>query len=716
MVVHPRAALGALLCLCAAVASADAPARKSIAAFRTSEPPVLDGVLDDEVWQQAPVIEDLHVVVSDEFAAPRQHSRVQVAFDGEALYFAARFDETEPSDIVAKVLRKTDASFGEDGFTITLDPLDHGRSGYMFDVNPNGMRSEALYTDVDRQNWEWEGIWDAAARQDAAGWTAETAIPLKSLSFDPARDAWGFNITRWHGRDSEQYGWVSFNRTQDLARTGLLTGLAGLQQGRGLDVVPGIRFADADDDLAGRHETRVEPSLDVFWKPVPALTAALTLNPDFAGTAADARQVNLTRFDLFFPEQRAFFLQDVDVFGFGRLKEESGLPFFSRRMGLDDDGRPLTLDAGLKLTGRAGPWSYGLLGVRQDSASGAGSEELFVARVVAHVLEESAIGAIATSGSPDGIGNTLGGIDFRYLNTRLGGGRQLQATAWYQQTETDGLDGDDAAYALRVAMPNSEGWKGEAGYKVLEENYLPALGFANRTDVRVSDAELKHTWRPDGKWLRSIESGLEWELVDQVNGAERSQQFEVQLVEAENQSADIIELAQFFFEERLAAPFEISDGVVIPAGEYRYQHACANLVTGQQRAVASETTACGGEYYDGDIISVAADVTWRPNMHWKVGLGAEYNDIHLPGGDFVTRLLRLNIDVAFNVAWSWENFLQYDNVSDTVGVNSILRWIPRAGREAVLAVNSQYEDFDEDDRFRSYASDVTLKLSYTFRF
>ena len=127
-------------------------------------------------------------------------------------------------------------------------------------------------------------------------------------------------------------------------------------------------------------------------------------------------------------------------------------------------------------------------------------------------------------------------------------------------------------------------------------------------------------------------------------------------------------------------------------------------------------TEGGGEFYDGDIVSVAADLTWRPSMHWRIGLGGEYNDIHLPGGDFVTRLLRLSVDVAFNVAWSWENFFQYDNVSDTVGVNSILRWIPRAGREAVLAVNSQHEDFDEDGRFRSYASDLTLKLSYTFRF
>jgi hypothetical protein len=708
--------LAALLCLVAAHAFADEPPRKSVAAYRTSQPPVLDGVLDDPVWQQAPAIEDLHVVVSDEFAKPGERSRIQVAFDGEAIYFAGRFYDSAPQTIVAKVLRKTDVSFGEDGFTVTLDPLDQGRSGYVFDVNPNGMRSEGLYTDVDRQNWDWEGIWDAAAHRDAEGWTAETAIPLKTLSFDPSRDAWGLNITRWHGRDAEQYGWVSFNRTQNLSRTGLVTGLSGLAQGRGLDVVPGVRFAASKDDLEDRDETSFEPSLDVFWKPTPALTAALTLNPDFAGTSADARQVNLTRFDLFFPEQRAFFLQDVDVFEFGRIEDESGRPFFSRRIGLDDEGRTLTLDAGLKLAGHAGPWNFGVLGVRQDSASGAGSEDLFVGRVFTHVLEESALGAIVTSGSPDGVGNTLGGLDFRYLNTRLGGGRSLQATAWYQKTDTDGLTGDDSAYGLSFAMPNSEGWKGEAGYKVLEENYFPALGFANRTDIRDATAELKYTWRPAESRLRSVQSGVEWQLVEQINGNERSEEVEVTLAEVENQSADIVEVAQFFFEERLAEPFEISDGIVIPAGDYAYEHACANLVTGQQRVVASEATFCEGGFFDGHILFGEVSMTWRPSMHLAVGLGAEYNDIHLPAGDFVTRLVRLNLDVAFNVAWSWENFLQYDNVSDTIGVNSILRWIPKAGRETVLAVNSQYEDFDQDDRFRSASSDLTFKLSYTFRY
>jgi len=710
-----------IVVLCLATAAADAEVaespRKSVHAVRVDAPPVLDGVLDDSAWQEAAFVEDFHIVVSNEFGTPGERSRVYVAFDADNLYFAARFWDSKPDTIVAKVLSKRDASFGEDGFSVTLDPYDQARAGYMFDVNPNGMRSEAIYTDTDRQNWDWEGIWNAAAQIDGEGWTAEVAIPLKTLSFDPAHDAWGANFTRWHGADNEQFGWVSYNRGQNLSRTGSVTGLADLNQGYGLDVVPGLRAGATRDYATDEEDEFLEPSLDAFWKITPSLTAALTLNPDFSGTTADTRQINLTRFDLFFPEQRAFFLQDSDIFEFGRLEEENGIPFFSRRIGLDDDGEPLTLDAGLKLAGRAGPVSVGVLGVRQDAAVGRESVDLFVGRIARNVLEESSVGVIVTSGNPDPrVDNSLAGVDFRYLNTRLGDNRSIEATAWYQQTDTEGLSGDDSAYGFSFAVPNSDGWNGELVHKVIEENYFPALGFASRTDFEATFAGLGYTWRPENRWIRRVESEIGAEFVDAINGSDRSREVELQLVEVENQAADYLTLTHIFIEDEFAEPFEISEGVVIPAGNYSYDHACVSLYTGEQRVLATESSICDGGFYDGQIFVFETKTTWRPSAHLKVTLGGEYNDVDLPQGDFITRLATLAFDIAFNTAWSWENFVQYDNVSDTVGLNSILRWIPRAGQEAVFVVNTQQEDFDRDGSFRSHTSDVTLKLSYTFRY
>ena len=276
-----RFIVSAALCLVSAAAGGEdaAPGRKSVAAVRVTTPPVLDGVLNDAAWQQAASVDDFHVVVSNEFGVPGERSRVYVAFDDDNLYFAARYYDSKPETIVAKVLSRKDVSFGEDGFSITLDPFDHGRSGYMFDVNPNGMRSEAIYTDTDRQNWAWEGIWDAAARIDAEGWAAEVAIPLKTLSFDPRRDAWGLNFTRWHGADNEQYGWMSFNRTQDLARTGLMTGLSGLEQGHGLDVKPYVLGTYGYAPRAGGSPVyQGTEGIDLFYNITPRLRADLAEN------------------------------------------------------------------------------------------------------------------------------------------------------------------------------------------------------------------------------------------------------------------------------------------------------------------------------------------------------------------------------------------------------------------------------------------------------
>ena len=273
-----------------------------------------------------------------------------------------------------------------------------------------------------------------------------------------------------------------------------MIGISGIHQGRGIDVTPGLMVGSRHNYVTDETDSELEPSLDAFMKITPSMTAVLTLNPDFAGTTADSRQVNLTRFDLFFPEQRAFFLQDSDIFEFGRIENESGRPFFSRRIGLDNEGEALRLQGGLKATGRVGNWNLGVLGVRQDSTSGLGTVDLFVGRVATNVLAESSIGAIFTSGNPDGErSNSLAGLDFRYVNTRLGDDRSLEATAWVQQTSTEGMRGEDAAYGIGFDMPNSSGWRGGAGHKRIEENYFPALGFANRTDFDDYSADVGYT-------------------------------------------------------------------------------------------------------------------------------------------------------------------------------------------------------------------------------
>ena len=728
------------------LAPSQAPARdtilseKSFSAVRTDTAPVIDGHLDEPLWQLATVIDDMHEIRPNEFGEPSEETRFYVIYGDDAMYIGAEFLDSDPEQVVARVLRQGDWSEGDDGLKVILDPFNQGRAGYVFYVNPHGVRAEGLFRNVTETNWDWQGIWQAAARLHGQGWTAEIAIPFKTLSFDPANETWSINFNRKIGRRNEEIGWVSYNRVQNPANSGEIRGLADLQQGLGLDVVPGLRISESRDYIGKLSSTAFEPSLDVFYKPTPALTAALTINTDFSGTTVDTRQINLTRFSIFFPEQRSFFLQDNDIFEFGRITsgrgnqggiptsaQESGRPFFSRRIGLSDDGETIDIKGGLKLTGRAGRWNFGVLDIRQSAyitLDDAGSIDqsvdavnLFVGRVTANILDESTIGAIVTSGDPtSNAGNTLVGVDFQYLNTRLASGKTLEGALWYQQTDTEGFDGDNAAFGFSLKAPNTEGWIGSISYREIQKNFKPMLGFVSQNNVRDILFDASYKWRPETGFFRSITTGMRSEFTDTLDGKLDKRIVYFDALRLETHTSDTFSTFLRFDKERITEDFEISEGVIIPPGTYSWSRACISGSSSSHRAVSYVGWVCPGDFYDGKRNSVGSRLNWRPNEHLMAALTYEYGDIELPGGSFITRLMTARADVAFTATWYWENFVQYDTVSDSIGINSIMRWIPQAGREMVLVINRDYVDFDDSGVFRTSTGDVAAKISYTFRF
>ena len=713
---------------------------KSFDAVRTDTAPTIDGHLDEPLWQLAAVIDDLHEVRPNEFGEPSEETRFYVIYGDDAIYVGAEFLDSEPDKMVARVLRQGDRSEGDDGLKVILDPFNQGRAGYVFYLNPHGVRAEALFRNVTETNWDWRGIWNGAARLNGQGWTAEIAIPFKTLSFDPANETWSINFNRKIGRRDEEIGWVSYNRVQNPANSGRITGLVSLQQGLGLDVVPGLRLSDSQDYIDNNSSTDFEPSLDVFYKPTPALTAALTINTDFSGTTVDTRRINLTRFSIFFPEQRSFFLQDNDIFEFGRITsgegnrggiptsaKETGRPFFSRRIGLSDDGETIDIDGGLKLTGRAGRWNFGVLNIRQSdyvTLDDAGNIDqavdavnLFVGRVTANILEESNIGAIVTSGDPtSNADNTLVGVDFQYLNTRFANGKTLEGALWYQQTDTDGFDGDDSAFGFSLKAPNTEGWIGSISYREIQKNFKPMLGFVSQNDVRDILFDASYKWRPETGFFRSITTGMRSEFTDTLDGELDKRIVYFDALRLETHTSDNFSAFGRFDKERITEDFEISEGVIIRPGTYSWNRTCISARSSSHRAVSYTGWYCPGDFYDGKRDSVGSRLNWRPDEHLRIALTYEFGDIKLPGGNFITRLMTARVDVAFTSTWYWENFVQYDTVSDSIGLNSIMRWIPQAGREMVLVINRDYVDFDDTGDFRTSTGDVAAKVSYTFRF
>jgi hypothetical protein len=740
------------------------PGQKTVQIARTGMRPTIDGALDDAAWASAARIDNFHQVNPVEYAAPSERTEIYLLYDDDALYVGARIF-TPPGQITANVMRQGASIVQEDTIFVTLDPFNTQRAGYFFGLNAHGVRFDGLYRNVSEYYSDWDSIWFAGAQRFEGGWTAEYEIPFKSLSFDPNSDTWGLNFTRSLETRNEDMAWVSRNRRWDPSSAGLMTGLMGIDQGLGLDIVPSASLTNRrvlwEDNPAtpvveaDTSSDDFEPSLDLFYKLTPQLNASLTFNTDFSATEVDDRQVNLTRFGLFFPEKRDFFLRDSDIFEFGRIGASDGTgsvsnaerqnarPFFSRRIGLDSAGSVVDLNYGGKVSGRVGRFELGALSIRQDEAILArptgdvriAPSTLSVVRAKAGIGSESTIGAVFTDGDPlVDRDNSLAGVDALYRNSRLPGGRTIEAGAWYQVSDTAWrpgeapnplrADAEDSAAGFGISVPSNNKFRGALASRRIEANFNPALGFTSRTDIRDYSGQIAYTHRPaSGRW-QSLFFNLDGQRIEALSpglngepaGRLQSQAIGLTPLQIHNRTNDVIFLRSNFEKEVLEVPFEISPGIVIPVGEYSFADHGIEFGFSAHRRFSGRIARTDGEFYGGGRVRTFGNFTWTPSPRFRTGLGFNISEIDLPEGRFSTRIISSTFDIVFSSKLSWTNLIQYDNVSEVMGLNLRLNWIPEAGRELYFVVNHNVQDFDEDNRFHSLTSDVVAKASYTFRF
>jgi hypothetical protein len=751
--------VGALVCAGAALAQEIAPpqdpGQKAVQIARTATRPVIDGVLDDAVWANAARIDDFHQVNPIEYAEPSERTEILLLYDDDALYVAARM-YTPPGQITANIMRQGASITQEDTLFVTLDPFNTQRGGYFFGFNAHGVRFDGLYRNVSEYYSDWDSIWDAAAQEFEGGWTAEYEIPFKSLSFDPSSDTWGLNFSRSLETRNEDMAWVSRNRRWDPSSAGVMTGLSGLDQGIGLDVVPSLslsnrRILRTDNPATPTIEPELDtseddsqPSLDLFYKLTPQMNAALTFNTDFSATEVDDRQVNLTRFGLFFPEKRDFFLREADIFEFGRIGASDGTgaisnaerqnarPFFSRRIGLGQFGEPVPLDYGGKISGRQGRFEIGALSIRQDENPLAGVDDttLSVVRGKAGIGAESTIGVVFTDGDPlNPRNNSLGGFDALYRNSRLPGGRTLEVGAWYQATETEWLPGEtvpdaldpngaDSAAGFGISVPSNDKFRGGFSTRRVEANFYPALGFTSRTDIQSHSGQIAYTHRPATGYWQSLYFNLDGQRIEGLDGRLQSQQIGLTPIQMHNRTNDMLYVRSNFEKEVLDMPFEIQPGTVIPSGEYSFTDHGVEWGFSAHRPISGRIARTVGGFYNGTRVRTFGNLTWVPSPRFRSSVGFNIQEIDLPveNGAFTTRIINTTFDVVFSSELAWTTLIQYDNVSEVMGLNLRLNWIPEAGREFFFVINHNLQDFDEDNRFNSLASDVVAKASYTFRF
>ncbi len=704
-----------------AVDEASSFVRRSIDIRRTTLEPVIDGVLDDEIWQQATIITDFHQVNPVDHGTPTQESIFYVTYDDNYFYVAARLFDTEPDEIIARTLIQGQSVRFDDNVHVILDTFNNNRTGFRFVTTPNAIRDDAIFESPTSMNFDWSGIWQVDSQIDEQGWTTEISIPFTTLNFDPNTTIWGFNLEREIARTNERLAWSSFNRAIDPSTGGQVVGMNGIQQGLGLDIVPSVTVAKAEDHISNNTDSRFDPSLDVFYKFTPNLTGALTLNTDFSATEVDDRQVNLTRFSLFFPEKRDFFLQDSEIFSFGGSGSNNGIPFYSRRIGLDAaSGQPVDIDVGGKLAGRVGNLSVGALVVQQGERVGVDDAPLFVGRITQNILEESRIGAIFTQGDPNSLAdNTLAGVDFVYRNTRFTSNHTLTGDIWYQQSDTEGLSGDDKAYSANLDIgTENTGFSGALGYNYIGAEYNPALGFANRRGIEQFDGEVQvRYFVNDRPWLRYHFGRVGFSHTRRIdNGEMQSERIFSRLLSINSHQADRIFLDIQREREGLVAPFAIRPGIVIPTGVYAFNSFAFGLESSDFRALSTDFSYTQGDFYSGKRRELETGLNWQPDPRFSANFSYRYTDINLPQGDSITRLVSLNTTVAFSSTWSWINLLQYDNLSLSAGLNSRLHWNPQAGEDLYLVINYNFDSDGVFSGLNARDSEIALKYSKNFRF
>jgi hypothetical protein len=689
--------------------------RATLSAVRVATPPVIDGTLDDEVWSGAAASDAFTQVDPVEGAAPTERTEIRVLFDADAIYVGVRCFDRDAKNIRAKQMQRDASQLSDDTVTIVIDPFLEKRDGYFFQIGAAGGKREGLIEGArQRERDEWDAIWVGRVTRDDEGWTAEIAIPLKSISFRADATAWGFNIERTIRRKQEIVRWTGARRTtplRNLGEAGELRGLSELRQGLGLTLQPYLS-ARFNLDEGG---VEIKPGADIIYKLSPSITAAFTINTDFAETEVDDRRVNLTRFPLFFPEKRDFFLQDAQIFSFGGINS-SPLPYFSRRIGIVR-GQQKDILAGVKVTGREGGVSFGALNVQMAADGALGDKNLSVARVSADVLDQSTAGIIFTRGDPDSRGdNALLGADFNYRTSSFMGSRNLEANAWVMGSFTSpdaGRDESDSALGGRISFPNDD-WGASVFAGQIGEEFDPALGFVERRGVREYVSSLRRRWRSAGSEIRRVEVTGFAEVFTTLQDRLQSYEFNLPEVEFETREGDVLDIQLEVLREVLDEDFEISDGVVIPTGGYSFNRFRGDWEGARSRTFAPRFGLGLGEFYDGNRSDLLGGVDWRPSAQVYLSGEYEHREIDLPAGDFIVRIMRMRANFIFTPEMSWNNTIQYDNASDQAGLNSRWRYEFRPGSEVFVVLNQGWTV--DNNRFTQSTSELTLKLGLTFRF
>jgi hypothetical protein len=710
-------------------------ADKSAAVTPITSQVTIDGLLTEPVWDTAPNIGELTQRQPQTGAPPTERTEVTLLYDAQNLYIGVLCHDSEPQRVIGTQMAR-DAPLGsDDRIEVVLDTFRDQRNAFYFATNPAGALVDGLVFANGQSNNEWDSIWTVRTRRTNQGWSAEFAIPFKSLSFPSGRAVWGFNFSRTIQRKLEEDRWSGARlelQFLQVSEAGEISGLEGLTQGIGLDFRPFVAGRWLHTNATGRDTLTGKPGLDAFYNFTPSLKLTATVNTDFGETEVDARQINLSRFSLFFPEKRSFFLEDAGVFSFsnatrgaaGRIPSTRSdvIPFFSRQIGLLA-GEEVPIDFGLKLTGKIGRTDIGVLDVRTRDIPSVREKNFFVGRVKRNFLQQSYVGALVTSGNPalPGSSNTYG-VDVRLATSRfLGGSRNVVLNAFGLRSANEGVSGRDWSYGFSAEYPNDL-VNLQLIWRDVQENFRPALGFVSRRNLRLLRVGGDYNPRPrDFLGLQQMFYGAYYTRFTRLdNGQVESWQLHfVGPFDWHFNSGDSVHaiLSPEVNYERLFEPFSIFPGVVLPPGEYRFTRWRINGMSAGKRRLQVNFGWNLGEYWSGRADEVTTTFQYKIPPRFTISFTTNQTFARLPQGNFVSRILSWQANYAASPFLTFSNLIQYDNQSRNLGWQSRVRWILQPGNDFFFAFSQGWlQDPAGGYRFSAQDSKISTKFQYTFRF
>ena len=688
------------------VISRDESGGITVRAVRVTSPLRIDGRLDERVYETLIPASDFIQLEPYPDVPATEKTDVWVLFDNENVYVALRCWETQPERLVANDMRRDNATAytANDAIGIGFDTFGDRRNGVIFTVNPVAGRNDGQFTDEQQFNGDWNPVWDTAAELFEGGWAVEVAIPFKSLRYRPGRSqVWGFNAAR-NNRAKSEWSYLSplpASRTgpQGLMQASFAATLVGIEAPPGglhLDIKP-YTIGDLTTDVVSTpsrlNDISADAGIDVKYGVTQNLTADFTFNTDFAQVEVDEAQINLTRFSLFFPEKREFFLENRGTFAFGGAGGFGGggdtpILFYSRRIGLEQ-ARAVPIEAGGRLSGRVGRFSLGLLNIQTDDEpiSGSPGANFSVVRVKTDILRRSSIGAIFTGRSTSQAhtgSNEAYGVD-----ATLAFFDNLSVDGFWARTRTDGFNDDETSYRAQLDY-NADRYGIQLEHLLVGDNFNPEVGFVRRDDLRRSFAQFRFSPRPSSfesvrkfSWLGSM-AYIE-NIAGRVEGREFQGEFAVEF-----QNTDRFSVGYDATYEFLPRPFRIARGVTLPVGGYDFGTARVGWTFGQQRPVFGNLSFEHGSFYNGRKTAVGlsrgrVEVTRQLSVQPSLSL----NWLDLDEGKFQATVIGSKFVYTVTPLMFVGALVQYNSASDTVGLNVRLRWEYVPGSELFVVYNEQ---------------------------